>query len=173
MENLSCRDGLLVGHSTRRSFQNPRLPSPEGASRASDVDFSDVFGGPPRCASVEVQRSLGEAFSGTNEEGVQPQPARYASPWAAEALGEQPVFGEGSPCRRKHLAVDFFDDIFNGEDSLSSSARQSSEVSRLPSSVPGSFVPSPVHPSLPRQMRQGLRFLKIEYSFFFTWLKVW
>lgn len=153
MENLSYRDGLLVGYSTRRSFQNPRLPSPKGACRASDVDFSDVFGGPPRCASAEIRRSHGEVFSGRNEEGVQPQPARYTSPWAAAALGEQPVFGEGSPCRRKHVAVDFFDDIFNGEDSSSSSTRQSSEVSRLPSLVPGSFVPSPVHPSLPRQLR--------------------
>lgn len=154
MENLSYRDGLLVGYSSRRSFQNPRLPSAMGACRASDVDFSDVFGGPPRCASVEIQRSLGEeAFSARNEEGVQPQPARYTSPWAVAALGEQPVFGDGSPCRRKHLAVDFFDDIFNGEDSLSSSTRQSSDVSHLPSSLLGSFVPSTVHLSLPRQLR--------------------
>lgn len=123
MENLS--------YSTRRSFQNTLLPSPKGACRASDVYFSDVFGGPPRGASVEVRRSLGEVFSGRDEEGVQRQSARYTSPWAAAALGEQLVFGEGSPCRRKHLVVDFFDDIFNGEDSLSSSTRQSSEVSHL------------------------------------------
>lgn len=76
-----------------------------GKSRRSpdseDLDFNDVFGGPPRRFSLQEVR---ERYSfGEPEETA-------SSPWK-----EKPVFGEETTPRRRKGA-DFFDDIFKGGD---------------------------------------------------------
>lgn len=104
---------------------------------SSDVDFNDVFGGPPRRLSIqEVRRSCGESgdsYALRSDE----ETSLSRSGWSG--LSEKPVFGEGGVSRRRYPNDDFFDDIFT--------AYSPTKSSRDPfSSAPGSRVLSPVHP---------------------------
>lgn len=91
------------------SYSDQRDDDSNSNPSTSQVDFNDVFGGPPR-------RSSG--FSG--EEG-EPGWCR----WPVESEREKPVFGDDSGVRRRYTnnkkAKDFFDDIFGGEESQSQS----------------------------------------------------
>ncbi|CAJ2643097.1 J domain-containing protein required for chloroplast accumulation response 1 isoform X2 [Trifolium pratense] len=83
---------------------------PSTSERKSDVDFNDVFGGPPRRRS-----SVNESVSGEESE------TGWCS-WPVENEREKPVFGEDSGIRSRRRypnkkAKDFFDDIFGGEES--------------------------------------------------------
>ncbi|GAB4852083.1 molecular chaperone [Ancistrocladus abbreviatus] len=104
-------------------------------SRDSDIDFSDVFGGPPRRSS----------FHGGNLSGVDVDDGAgivSGNPWSG--YGGKPVFGDEIISRRPYASEDFFDDIFGGDQSLSSSPRM---AARDPfSSSPGSRVLSPARP---------------------------
>ncbi|CAK8568979.1 unnamed protein product [Lathyrus sativus] len=95
-------------YSEQRDDDSNSNSNPSTSQRELEVDFNDVFGGPPR-------RSSG--FSG--EEG-EPGWCR----WPVESEREKPVFGDDSGVRRRYVnrkAKDFFDDIFGGEESQSQS----------------------------------------------------
>ncbi|XP_077233264.1 J-domain protein required for chloroplast accumulation response 1 isoform X2 [Tasmannia lanceolata] len=145
MEKLSLRDHVLLGYSppSPRSFGNPSsLPNTQ--HRISDIDFNDVFGGPPRC-SIQDRHSLGETSDSYSFRKVEEE-TRSRS-WSA--TGEKPVFGEDSPNRRRHLGRDFYNDIFRGDNSSSSAPRN---PDRDPfSTLPSSQIQSPIHPSTPKR----------------------
>ncbi|KAG9440915.1 hypothetical protein H6P81_021080 [Aristolochia fimbriata] len=143
MENPYHKERILVGYTARRSLGNP-MPSPKiSYRRASDVDFSDVFGGPPRCSMTEDHNNPGENLGSSAEK--EERLKSFKNPWSS--LKEKPVFGEERQ-RRTHLKEDFFNDIFKVDETLSSTPKHSDPFS----SMPGSRVQSPVHPSLSRQL---------------------
>jgi hypothetical protein len=91
------RESILLGYDD---------DDPSTSERKSDVDFNDVFGGPPRRRS---------SVSGEESE------TGWCS-WPPESEREKPVFGEDSGIRSRRRypnkkAKDFFDDIFGGEES--------------------------------------------------------
>lgn len=87
------RENVDVGYG-----KSTRNPSPD----SEDMDFNDVFGGPPRRFSMQEVRAR-YSFGESEEETA-------SSPW-----NEKPVFGEETTPRRRKGA-DFFDDIFKGGD---------------------------------------------------------
>uniref|UniRef100_A0A0D9VQS5 J domain-containing protein n=1 Tax=Leersia perrieri TaxID=77586 RepID=A0A0D9VQS5_9ORYZ len=81
----------------------------------SDVDFADVFGGPPRRSSghESLRRSSMDSSFGSA--------SRAARSGGAE---ERPVFGDRtSSDRRRQLGVEFYKDIFAGSESMSPTRR--------------------------------------------------
>lgn len=121
----------------QRASTNPSTPK-----RRSDVDFNDVFGGPPRRSSVNEMRERME-LSGESEEGS-------SCPWP-------PVFGGGDSNgnRRRYPNTNrkdsyFFDDIFGGDESPTPRKRDKDPFSGscspappLPLPVASSSLPSP------------------------------
>ncbi|MCL7051815.1 hypothetical protein MKW94_023447 [Papaver nudicaule] len=118
MERFSLREHVLLGSSS--SPRRSSLSSPKLQSRNSDVDFNDVFGGPPRRSSMHEWRNSNNSLSDTvnsnssggDEEGDENIPSR--NPWSGLS-SEKPVFGEESISRRNSPSKDFFDDIFKGD----------------------------------------------------------
>ncbi|KAK4429161.1 J domain-containing protein required for chloroplast accumulation response 1 [Sesamum alatum] len=139
MEKFMQRGNVVMGYSNQGfSGNSPRTPP---KSSDSDMDFNDVFGGPPRRFSmpeVKVRYSFGETAEESEDE-------RASSPW--ESLKEKPVFGEESVARRRHQGDDFFDDIFKGDDSYSSPRRTDRDRDR---SNPASRTMSPARPLPPK-----------------------
>lgn len=148
MERFSQRDNVLADYSNR-SPQREVLGHgflPKNSYRNSDVDFNDVFGGPPRRSSIhEMKYSLSEAADsyGYSRRGEIPP---HRNPWTSE--NEKPVFGEENTGRRRFMSEDFFDDIFRGSESASSTPRKHDRD--VFSTPPGSGVMSPVRPLPPR-----------------------
>lgn len=132
MEVISERERILLGYAPRDPFAGVVSSSQR---RKSDVDFHDVFGGPPRRpSSNESRRSQADSI-----DSVESQRSRLG-------LGERPVFGDrGGSGRRRHLGDDFYSDIFQSSESASSSPRRG-DRDALPSS-PGSRVDSPNRPT--------------------------
>ncbi|KAK8513918.1 hypothetical protein V6N13_005105 [Hibiscus sabdariffa] len=98
MQRLSHRESAVLGYSPPKS----NTPVTD-----SDIDFNDVFGGPPRRPSV------------------QETPHQDMDPYSSSGSSEKPVFGEEGMNRRRQWRSDFYDDIFGGnEGSLSSSPRK-------------------------------------------------
>ncbi|KAJ9186613.1 hypothetical protein P3X46_002162 [Hevea brasiliensis] len=126
---------------------NHPISSPKSPCRnSSDIDFNDVFGGPPRRPSIqEVRHGFSESkdsYALRSDE----ETSSYRPRWSG--LSEKPVFGEEGFSRRRYTSDDFFDDIFKGNEYSTSSPRKNN---RDPfSSAPGSRVLSPVHPLPPR-----------------------
>ncbi|XP_048227109.1 J domain-containing protein required for chloroplast accumulation response 1 isoform X2 [Ricinus communis] len=140
MEKLSNRESILLGYSPQRNISN-NLPT--SSPDSPDIDFHDVFGGPPRRASIQETRcSFGE--NDTDSYALTTSSHRHR--WSG--LSERPVFGEDSATRRRYTSHDFFDDIFRVNESLSTSPRKNETDSF--SSNPGSKVLSPVRPLPPR-----------------------
>ncbi|XP_042508912.1 J domain-containing protein required for chloroplast accumulation response 1-like isoform X2 [Macadamia integrifolia] len=177
MERFSYRDHILsgLGHSSpRTSFGDPGSLS-KNPSRNSDLDFSDVFGGPPRHSSVHGMRhSLGNTQD-SYENGVESEEEEKVlvsrSSWSV--LREKPVFGEEGLVRRRYPSANFLDDIFRGDQSSSSTPRKpdrdpfsSTQASRIlspvcPASKPDQhFGPSslPRQLSLPSKLAKGMEF---------------
>ncbi|KAL9232874.1 hypothetical protein vseg_007937 [Gypsophila vaccaria] len=111
------------------------------AYSSPDLDFSDVFGGPPRRSSAQesgysVRNS--HSFEDNNDDDA----VDVGSPWLTSR--EKPVFGEVARARRRYGSDDFFDDIFRGDQPSSSSQSPRAVPRRNPfSSAPGSRVMSP------------------------------
>ncbi|GMI96791.1 J-domain protein required for chloroplast accumulation response 1, AUXILIN-LIKE6 [Hibiscus trionum] len=104
MQRFSHRERVLLGYSP------PKTPVTD-----SDIDFNDVFGGPPRRSSIQETR---HRFS----EDTDSYPS---SGFRSSDESEKPVFGEEGMNRRRQSRTDFYDDIFGGNDrSLSSSPRK-------------------------------------------------
>ncbi|GMH23768.1 hypothetical protein Nepgr_025611 [Nepenthes gracilis] len=140
---ISQRDKVQLGcSSTRISFQNPNSPE-RIPNRESDIDFSDVFGGPPRKSINEIRQGFCREITGNScaiDEDREPQ----ISGNPLFRYGEKPVFGEEIVNRSRYTSEDFYDDIFRGDQSVSSSPRL---PARNPfSSSPGSRILSPVWP---------------------------
>ncbi|CAD6202498.1 unnamed protein product [Miscanthus lutarioriparius] len=76
--------------------------------RRSDVDFADVFGGPPRRSSGNEHRSRRGS----------PDSSSFGSATRARSGGsDTPVFGDrGSSDRRRHPGEEFYKDIFPGSE---------------------------------------------------------
>lgn len=136
MKRESSRDNILLGHSARRSVEGrSALP----VTSSDDIDFKDVFGGPPRRFSYH-------------------ETTRYSSDGAMDVMetarsrslsSGTPVFGErrSTVHRRTHQRNDFFDDIFQGVKSRSGSGSGSGS---------GSAITSPYEPfgtSVPARLR--------------------
>ncbi|XP_065015889.1 J domain-containing protein required for chloroplast accumulation response 1-like isoform X3 [Musa acuminata AAA Group] len=159
MERLGERDRVLLGYAYRDPFGNlQQPPPPQPHHRNSDVDFADVFGGPPRRSSFyERRRSLADSLDSQSR----------SRPLSSGLADEKPVFGElGSPARRRHFGDNFYEDIFPGSDSGSSTSRKLDRDPFFPS-APGSRVLSPNRPvlvgdsSLPPQLSlPKMRFTK-------------
>ncbi|KAL2943603.1 J domain-containing protein required for chloroplast accumulation response 1, partial [Bienertia sinuspersici] len=96
MAKISQREKILLGY-------NPNSLSNSSSRRNSEVDFSDVFGGPPRCSSstqeyyIEIDR-------------IEAEEDDY---WFG--LREKPVFGDQIGARKRCGSDDFYDDIFRGD----------------------------------------------------------
>ncbi|KAL8145060.1 J domain-containing protein required for chloroplast accumulation response 1-like isoform X2 [Apium graveolens] len=110
MKRENRRDNILLDYSARRSVEGS---SGSPVTSSDDIDFKDVFGGPPRRFSYH-------------------ETTRYSSDGAMDVMetarsrslsSGKPVFGErgSSVSRRTHQRNDFFDDIFQGVKSRSGS----------------------------------------------------
>ncbi|CAK9142818.1 unnamed protein product [Ilex paraguariensis] len=119
MERFTQRENGLLGYSTRRSFQNRSSSSSRTLTSNSDIDFHDVFGGPPRRFSMQETRCC---LSGQSE---------------------KPVFGDPIVNRSRYPSDDFYADIFRGDDAYSSPRRTDRDSF---DSTPGSRVLSPSGP---------------------------
>ncbi|KAL0314728.1 UNVERIFIED_CONTAM: J domain-containing protein required for chloroplast accumulation response 1 [Sesamum angustifolium] len=141
MEKFMQRENVLLGYANQGFSGNPPRTPPRSSD---DMDFNDVFGGPPRRFSmpeVKVRYSFGETVDSEDERAS-------SSPW--ESLKEKPVFGEESLARRRHQGDDFFDDIFKGDESYSSPRRTDRDRDSLYGSNPGSRTMSPARPLPPK-----------------------
>ncbi|CAJ1973323.1 unnamed protein product [Sphenostylis stenocarpa] len=141
----------------------PQFPARSSSSNSNlEVDFNDVFGGPPRRSSInEARQSLSELKDWSDEEGE-----RGWCRWPPER--EKPVFGEDSGNRRRHANKnsDFFDDIFGGEESASVCSTPKKRVgdpytfSRVSSPLPPAADPFdaslPIPFSLPAKLTYGV-----------------
>ena len=146
MERCCHKENTVLGCRHQRSLVTS-VSSPKTPLRHSDVDFHDVFGGPPRRLSNQVTRySFGEGTEPSalrgGEDGVS-----VCNPWTG--LSEKPVFGEEGGNRRRYHSEDFFDDIFRGDNSVNTSPR-GHDLDPF-SSSPGSRVLSPAQPLPPPQ----------------------
>ncbi|KMS98314.1 hypothetical protein BVRB_4g093810 isoform B [Beta vulgaris subsp. vulgaris] len=143
MAKISHREKILLGYSSNTQ-------SNSSSRRNSEVDFSDVFGGPPRCSSThEYNHSENDDIDEVGNDADSADGLRSSS-WFG--LTEKPVFGEQTGVRRRHTSEDFFDDIFGGDQPLLSSSL--SPRVHLPgrnpfSSAPSSRAMSPSRPSSP------------------------
>ncbi|KAL7245039.1 hypothetical protein ACSBR2_000391 [Camellia fascicularis] len=130
MERFAQRENVLLSYCPQKPLKD------------SDIDFHDVFGGPPRRVSMQEMRySFTKSMNSTgNTTGGEDDRVLPRNPWSG--LNEMPVFGEETVNHRRYTSDDFFDDIFRVDESLSSPRRSN----QYPScSTPGSLVSSPSH----------------------------
>lgn len=97
-----------------------------------DIDFRDVFGGPPKRRSRVIETTSRHSFSEIRRRDV------IVDNSALILRDEKPVFGEDPSIRRRFTADDFFDDIFR--------VNESSSATFGSSSLPGSRILSPARP---------------------------
>lgn len=158
MDRVSQRESFLFNYAAERSHESPSSSTssssiPRRRINSDDVDFNDVFGGPPRRFSVH------------NSDGAM----STEDATSIRSFGsEKPVFGEESSVsrRKNHQNNDFFDDIYRGGDKFCSSPGRD-----FVSSLPGSRIMSPSRPlppktepfgaSLPAHFRFVISFLPI------------
>ncbi|KAI3726731.1 hypothetical protein L1987_66535 [Smallanthus sonchifolius] len=133
--NLSLRYSL-----SQRSFESKVSPSeqrPSVRNFDNDVDFDDVFGGPP----TRTRYSFGGGRIKSSEESS-------SSP---SALGERPVFGESYSSPGRRVSDDFYDDIFRRSDESVRSPRPGSRT-LSPAKIEPSSSSVPTEFSLPPKM---------------------
>ncbi|XP_027904882.1 J domain-containing protein required for chloroplast accumulation response 1 isoform X2 [Vigna unguiculata] len=163
----SQRESVLLGYNNNNnSYENGNNSFIRRSSSSSnsnmEVDFNDVFGGPPRRSSLnEARQSLSESKDWSEEEGE-----KGWCRWPPER--EKPVFGEDIGNRRRHANKnnDFFDDIFGGEESASVCSTPKKRVgepftfSRVSSPLPPAADPVaaslPLPFSLPAKLTNGV-----------------
>ncbi|KAG2254307.1 hypothetical protein Bca4012_057903 [Brassica carinata] len=121
----------------------PLLRHPGGGDDDVDIDFRDVFGGPPKRRSKAIETTSRHSFSDIRRRDI------IVDNSALILRDEKPVFGEDPSIRRRFTADDFFDDIFRVNESSSSSSPQRKikyEGETFGSSLPGSRILSPARP---------------------------
>ncbi|KAG0455612.1 hypothetical protein HPP92_024904 [Vanilla planifolia] len=138
MERDCERERVLLGYALRDPFAgSPRR-------RSSDVDFQDVFGGPPRRASFHGARRSHADSIDSHSRASWPRRARRTPRISHLGSSEKPVFGDGSwfsTDRRRQLGDDFFNDIFLSSDSARSSPRRGDLDPSLSSPNPNILSP--------------------------------
>nr|POE50847.1 j domain-containing protein required for chloroplast accumulation response 1 [Quercus suber] len=96
MERFSQRESVLLGYCPQRAFTN----SNSSPDKNSDLDFNDVFGGPPRRSSIQEKRyNFNEAKDTYGRSGEDESHSCRIS-WPCH--GEKPVFGEENLNRRRY-----------------------------------------------------------------------
>ncbi|KAK8683794.1 hypothetical protein V6N13_039842 [Hibiscus sabdariffa] len=158
MQRFSHRESVLLGYSP------PKTPVTD-----SDIDFNDVFGGPPRRSSIhETRHRFSEDMGSYSSSGFRSSDETSFPASRLSGLSEKPVFGEEGMNRRRHSRASFYDDIFGGNDrSLSCSPRKYemkdpfalSRQSSSPARLPPTAEPEPFGPSLPTRfslMNKGM-----------------
>lgn len=137
MEKFSQRESILLGYSPQSSL----MKSGSSASTPSDVDFHDVFGGPPRRSSTQEMRySFNDVAVTKSPKGDDDDD---------DSLSGKPVFGEDSQNtrRRRTHSDDFFDDIFKGNNNSGACSprrlQRDPYSSSSPASRPESSLPTP------------------------------
>ncbi|GFY86147.1 J-domain protein required for chloroplast accumulation response 1 [Actinidia rufa] len=139
MERFSQRENVLLSYSRQRPFGNQISPPKTPFKQRDEIDFQDVFGGPPRRSSMQETRY---SFAETVNSNIN----------AREEKKEDtvlPAFGEETVNRRRYQSDDFFDDIFRGDKSVSVSSPRRSNNDPY-GSTPSSRVLSPAQPLPPR-----------------------
>ncbi|XP_071712614.1 J domain-containing protein required for chloroplast accumulation response 1 [Rutidosis leptorrhynchoides] len=133
--NLSIRYG--------RSFEN-EASSSSMRNSDDDVDFDDVFGGPP----TRTRYSFGGSRIKSSEEST-------SSP---AGLSEKPVFGESYCSPRRQTSDDFYNDIFRRSDESVRSPRWRSPSSRTlnPANIEPFGTSLPAEFSLPAKMTKAV-----------------
>ncbi|CAH2067348.1 unnamed protein product [Thlaspi arvense] len=125
----------------------PVLRNPGGDD--VDIDFGDVFGGPPKRRS-KVNELTRHSFSETAQrrrDVIVDNSALIPRDDFWDGRDEKPVFGEDpSIIRRRFTADDFFDDIFRVNESSSSSSSPRKTKNECEPSLPGSRILSPGRP---------------------------
>lgn len=116
---------LLGNGSCKGSFETKPADNME-------MDFNDVFGGPPRRFSIQEVRKR-YSFNDQME--------------SEEDSAAVPVFGADRD-RRSQQGNEFYDDIFGGDEAYSSPRRMDMEA--YGSTTPGSRVLSPAWPLPPK-----------------------
>lgn len=133
MEKFLERENVLLGYSPRGSLENSLKAQ---SSNSDDLDFNDVFGGPPRRFSTQEVKGR---YS-------------FGEPVDSE---EKPVFGTEVVTRRRNLGDGFFNDIFGGDESYSSPRRTDRERENTFGSSPGSRISSPGRALIPKDEAFG------------------
>ncbi|KAK0576911.1 hypothetical protein LWI29_025252 [Acer saccharum] len=149
MERFSQRESVLLGYGPQRSFINESSSSSAKTPYIdSDVDFNDVFGGPPRRSTIHNHESRSFSEASTDDNGLieDRETVVYRNSW--NGFSEKPVFGEEGLTRRRYQNENFFNDIFRGNESSSSSPRKREWDPY--SSSPGSLILSPARPLPPK-----------------------
>lgn len=145
MAKVSQREKILLGYCTSHSMSN------SSSRRNSEVDFSDVFGGPPRCSSTqEFYQNESDNIDDDDDDIDGDSADGLRSSWFG--LREKPVFGEQIGVRRRYPSDDFYGDIFGGDQPLLScslSPRVHIPGRNSFSSAPGSRPMSPSRPLPP------------------------
>lgn len=131
MERVGQRESFLYNYAAERSHDSPSSSTSSTSIprriNSDDVDFNDVFGGPPRRFSAR-----------TSDGAMSTEDAMSIRSFSSE----KPVFGEESSVnRRNHQSNDFFDDIYRGGDTPGRD---------FVSSLPGSRIMSPSRPLPPK-----------------------
>ncbi|CAN4122805.1 unnamed protein product [Withania somnifera] len=109
MERISQKEHVLVDYGPQRSF--------ESSSSDMDMDFNDVFGGPPRRFSVQEARTR-HSFNDSME-SEEDSAGLSRNSW--NGFNEKPVFGAENANGRRNQGDGFYDDIFKADESYSSS----------------------------------------------------
>ncbi|CAN4093822.1 unnamed protein product [Withania somnifera] len=109
MKRMSQKEHVLVDYGAQRSFEN--------SSHDLDMDFNDVFGGPPRRFSIQEARTRHSFNDSTESEDESDGLSRNS--W--NGFSEKPVFGAENANRRRNQGDNFYDDIFKVDESYSSS----------------------------------------------------
>ncbi|XP_075485866.1 uncharacterized protein LOC142525453 [Primulina tabacum] len=132
-ENFMQSETITLEHASSGAFS--QIPPKTPNRNSGDVDFNDVFGGPPRRYSTQearVRYSFGEIVA-SEDDGS-------SSPWNGRK--EKPVFRIDNMGRNRYPSDDFFDDIFRGDECYGSP--RSFDRDSVIASSPSLRITSPV-----------------------------
>ncbi|XP_010416374.1 PREDICTED: J domain-containing protein required for chloroplast accumulation response 1-like [Camelina sativa] len=139
MQTLQSSETVLLASSNSPPLV---LRNPSGVNDDVDIDFGDVFGGPPKRRSKVVVANNNEATRHSFSESALRRRDVISDVGALVTQDEKPVFGEETTSvRRRFTSDDFFDDIFRVNES--SSPMMKKEREPFGSSLPGSRILSP------------------------------
>lgn len=136
MERVSQRESVMFHYAAESPSSSTSSTSmPRRRINSDDVDFNDVFGGPPR------------RFSAQTSQGAEDDAAAAMS--IRSFSSEKPVFGEECSVNRSkyHQSNDFFDDIYGGGDRFCTTPGR-----EFVTSLPASRIMSPSRPLPPKFM---------------------
>ncbi|KFK41949.1 hypothetical protein AALP_AA2G192800 [Arabis alpina] len=131
MQTLPSSETLLL------ASNSPPLRNHHGGDDV-DIDFGDVFGGPPKRRS-KVNSNNEATRQSFNEAALRRRDVIFDDGSLIPRDDDKPVFGEEPSIRRRFTTDDFFDDIFRVNEKKNETFGSGSG-----SSLPGSRILSPV-----------------------------